>query len=103
MGDAALPVLLTIDRVAEILSCHPETVRRAIRSGQLGAYRRPGMTRISEDDLARYMESHHCPARGTTGHTWNYAAASGPSSGGNRVDADGYRLGQRMKRALGGH
>ena len=32
----------TVEEAADMLSCHPETIRRAIRKGKLVAYRMPG-------------------------------------------------------------
>ncbi len=46
---------VSIDDVADILSCNPKTVRRMISSGTLKAYKFPGvrMIRIDVRDLDR--------------------------------------------------
>lgn len=48
--------LLTVDEVAERLHVHPQTVRMWIRHGQLGRHKVGKYSRISEDQLARFLE-----------------------------------------------
>lgn len=56
---APSPKLLTIDEAASVLQVHRETIKRNIQLGKLAAvkigYR---TTRISEDDLNKFVESH---------------------------------------------
>lgn len=51
--------LLTVERTAELLGVHPDTVRRAIRTGQLRAYKLGSAPnsplRIAVADLQRTM------------------------------------------------
>jgi excisionase family DNA binding protein len=56
---------MTIAAVAVELGCHPETVRRAIRSGHLACYRMGGITRVSSEQLATYLDRCLRPARAT--------------------------------------
>ncbi|GEN63188.1 hypothetical protein AOE01nite_14120 [Acetobacter oeni] len=100
MSDAITP-LLTVSRAASILGCHVETVRRAIRSGRLAAFRMRGCTRISQADLKAYLDTYHCPAHEMTNPIWNSGGASGPSSGGRAASvSDALRV-ARMKHQLG--
>ncbi|MGI4793643.1 MAG: helix-turn-helix domain-containing protein [Janthinobacterium lividum] len=48
--------LFTIADVADRLKCHPETIRRAIRRGDLVCYRMRGCTRASEEQLATFLQ-----------------------------------------------
>lgn len=43
--------LLTVDEAAEQLRCHPVTIRRMIRRGDLAAVKVGSVYRISADDL----------------------------------------------------
>ncbi|MBO1361998.1 helix-turn-helix domain-containing protein [Acetobacter sacchari] len=99
MSEAIAP-LLTVYKAAAIVGCCDETIRRAIRSGKLAAYRRPRCTRIAMNDLKAYLDTYHCPASEMTSPTWNYVAANGPSSGGKTDSAAASRLAQRMRNAL---
>ena len=47
-----LPKLFTVEVIADQLGMHPETIRRAIRSGRMGCYRLGGCVRISAVFLA---------------------------------------------------
>jgi excisionase family DNA binding protein len=51
--------LLTARQVAERLHIHVNTVKRLVGKGELGAYRlgSRGDVRVSEDDLAAYLET----------------------------------------------
>ncbi|WP_083301825.1 helix-turn-helix domain-containing protein [Kozakia baliensis] len=92
--------LMTVNRVAMIVSVHPETIRRAIRARKLGAYRAPGGLRISETDLKAYLDTYHCPASEMTSRTWSYVEANGPSSGGKKGSVSDFRQALRTKNAL---
>lgn len=48
----------TIQEAAELLSCHPDTIRRAIRSGKLkaAAFGKKKGFRISRADLEQYFQ-----------------------------------------------
>lgn len=99
MGEG-MPRLLTVRKAASEIDVCPETVRRAIRSGKLAAYLRPGGYRVSTVDLQAYMDTYHCPASETTSRTWNYAAANGRLSGGKADKESAFRLAQRTRNAL---
>ena len=94
------PLFLTVDEAAARIRVHPETIRRAIRRGELACYRRPGCTRIAPEHLQAYMDAALCPARGSTGLTSNGAATAGPSSGTQSATVADFRLRQRLKAAL---
>ncbi len=48
----------TIADVAELVQVAPRSVRRWIRSGQLAAHRFGSIVRISESDLASFLDQH---------------------------------------------
>lgn len=48
--------LLTVEQVAERLHVHPQTVRLWIREGLLGRHKVGRYSRISEDQLARFLD-----------------------------------------------
>ena len=73
--------LLTVEAAAQHLGCHPETIRRAIRTRKLACYRLSGCIRIAPDHLTAYLESNLCPAQGQTAPRSSNTAASGSSSG----------------------
>ncbi len=53
----ALPRLLDLYEVADILGCHYETARLMCKRGQLPYVKRPGCSiRVSETDLAECIE-----------------------------------------------
>lgn len=52
---AELDVVLTTFEAADRLRCHPETVRRLCRTGQLASFRDRGLLRIRATDLAAYI------------------------------------------------
>lgn len=49
--------VLTVERAAERVGCHVETIRRAIRSGRLQAARVGSQWRVSPEALAEWMAS----------------------------------------------
>ena len=58
--------MLTVEEVADRLRVHPGTVKRWLREGALAGYRlgdRAGW-RISQDDLARFLEERRGEAVG---------------------------------------
>ena len=96
----AEPLFLTVDEAAARIAVHPETIRRAIRRGELACYRRPGCTRIAPEHLQAYMDVAFCPARGSASFTSNGTATAGPLSGGKATTVADFRLRQRLKAAL---
>lgn len=48
--------LLTVDEVAELLKCHPQTVRRWIGSGKLGHVKAGSLIRIPEEEVRLMLE-----------------------------------------------
>jgi excisionase family DNA binding protein len=42
---------LTVNEVAEVVACHPKTIRRMIRQGRLPAHTVLGQVRIHRDEL----------------------------------------------------
>jgi excisionase family DNA binding protein len=63
--DGIVPELLTVVQAAGRARCHPETVRRAIRSGTLVAFRAGSMWRISPEALTAWLGRPRSPAQGT--------------------------------------
>jgi excisionase family DNA binding protein len=58
--------LLTVERAAEHVGCHVETLRRAIRSGRLQAARVGSQWRVGPEALAEWMVA-PAPARASGG------------------------------------
>lgn len=54
MSDQLLKTTFTLAEAAALLSCHPETLRRAIRKGQLQAAKLGRGFRISRADLETF-------------------------------------------------
>lgn len=54
---SALPRLHTVDEVAEIMQVHPQTVRSWIRSKQLGTHKVGRYDRVSDDQLAAFLDA----------------------------------------------
>jgi excisionase family DNA binding protein len=54
---SALPRLYTVDEVAELISVHPQTVRLWIRTKQLGSHKVGRYDRISDDQLAAFLDA----------------------------------------------
>jgi excisionase family DNA binding protein len=53
----ALPLVLDTFQVADIIHCHPETVKRALRSGKLKGNKVGGRNwSVSRDALREYIE-----------------------------------------------
>lgn len=50
--------LLTLKQAAQKLQVHTETLKRAIRSGELEAYRVGRNYRVSEEALNTYVRTH---------------------------------------------
>ncbi|MGI4950960.1 MAG: helix-turn-helix domain-containing protein [Janthinobacterium lividum] len=95
-----LPRLFTVAAAAAQLDCHPETLRRAIRRGDLACYRLGGCTRIAPDQLSAYLEAALCPARDPQDLSSSSTGASGPSAGGTMDAVDSFRQARRTRRAL---
>jgi excisionase family DNA binding protein len=58
MMSSSVPELFTVDEIAERLHVHPQTVRAWIRRGQLGTHKVGRYDRISDDQLAAFLEAH---------------------------------------------
>jgi excisionase family DNA binding protein len=89
--------LLTVKEVAERLACHPETVRRAIKAGEIGYVRRPGFIRIAENDFMDFLERNRCPAQDN--RRGSSACAESPT-GTSETAATSYRRELKMRRKL---
>jgi excisionase family DNA binding protein len=61
------PLLLRLERTAEVLDCSPTTVKRLIKAGDLPAVKVNGATRIRVADLQAYVERLASPATENTG------------------------------------
>lgn len=57
MKSSSLPELFTVDEVAERLHVHPQTVRAWIKTKKLGSHKVGRYDRISDDQLARFLEA----------------------------------------------
>ena len=97
MADAAL---LTVTRAAHSLGCHPETLRRAIRRGDLSCYKFGGCIRVSPEQLQAYLDTALCPARGPKNPNSNNTGEDGTSSGGKAERVGEFRRERRMESAL---
>jgi hypothetical protein len=53
----AVPALLTLASVADLLDCSPRTVRRRIDTGELPAVTEHGRTMVRGDDLRAYVDA----------------------------------------------
>jgi hypothetical protein len=62
-SDSSPPRLMTVARAVAELDCHPETIRRAIRRGDLACYRMMGCTHIAPEHLQAYLDASFNPAR----------------------------------------
>ena len=56
---AKLSPLLTIPEVAKHLKVDPKTVTRRIKDGELRAHRFGRLMRVSQEDLASFINTHH--------------------------------------------
>jgi excisionase family DNA binding protein len=59
LSQASVPTLFTIEDVAERLKVSVKTVRRMIARGELDICRFGRLIRVSETDLAAFIEQHH--------------------------------------------
>jgi excisionase family DNA binding protein len=50
------PLLLRLERTAEVLDLSPSTVKRLIRAGDLAAVKVAGSTRVRVEDLRAFVE-----------------------------------------------
>lgn len=48
--------MLTIDEVSAVLRVHPETLRRFIREGRLGAYKIGRRKLISKEEIEKFIK-----------------------------------------------
>ncbi|MQY59959.1 MAG: helix-turn-helix domain-containing protein [Clostridia bacterium] len=48
--------LFTINEVADIFKCHPQTVRSYIKEGLLGALKLKGEYRITQQDIDAFLK-----------------------------------------------
>jgi excisionase family DNA binding protein len=92
--------LMTPTEVATELGCHPETIRRALRRGDLACFRMRGVTRIAPEHLNAYLETSLCPVSRMNSLTSNGDAEVGQSSGGKLDVASEFRLERRMRASL---
>lgn len=51
-----IPKLLTVNRAAELLSCHPKTIRRLINEGELQGCKVRDALRVTQRSLNIYIE-----------------------------------------------
>ncbi len=58
--------LFSINTAAARLDCHPETLRRIIRRGDLAAVKVGRTWRVRESDLVAYLNAHTVPAKAET-------------------------------------
>jgi excisionase family DNA binding protein len=55
--------LFSINTAAARLECHPETLRRIIRRGELTAVKVGRSWRVRETDLTAFLQAHTVPAK----------------------------------------
>ena len=55
--------IYSIGTAAARLECHPETVRRLIRRGELSAVKLGSQWRVRESDLQKYFDAHATTAK----------------------------------------
>lgn len=60
------PQFYTADKVAEIFSVIPNTVRCWVREGRMNALRINGRIRISKEEVLRFANAHYGPLQGKT-------------------------------------
>ncbi len=94
------PRLQTVTQAARSLGCHPETLRRAIRRGELSCYKFGGCIRLSPEQLQAYLDTALCPARGPKNPSSSNTGADGTSSGGKAERVAEFRRERRMESAL---
>ena len=56
MSVEALPTLLTVDELAEVLRCQPEKVYRLAARGELPSYKVEGRRLFNESEIVRWLE-----------------------------------------------
>ncbi len=83
----------TVKSLAERWICHPDTVRRALRWGDLAAVRIGGVIRVSNDAVTAYEARQTVPAK-------HYRPEPDQSS---NEAIERFRRGLRMDRALDRH
>ncbi|MBV1835615.1 helix-turn-helix domain-containing protein [Acetobacter estunensis] len=95
--------LLTVDRAAEMMSLHPQTLRKYARCGAIASYRLGRRSiRFRASDITAFIEKHLCPAKDQNIRSSNFIAASGVSSGTKANSAREALRDIRMKNALAG-
>lgn len=52
-----VPELFTVAEIAERLHVHPQTVRAWIRGGELGCYQIGRYDRVSDEQLAHFLDA----------------------------------------------
>jgi excisionase family DNA binding protein len=97
MADSSL---LTVIQAARTLGCHPETIRRAIRRGDLSCYKFGGCIRLSLEQLQAYLDTALCPARGRKSPNSSSTGKDTTSSGGKAERVDEFRQERRTESAL---
>jgi len=55
-GENDMTELLTIKEVARVFKCSPQTIRRYIKEGSLGALKLKGEYRISQEDVDSFLK-----------------------------------------------
>ncbi|MBS0959819.1 helix-turn-helix domain-containing protein [Acetobacter thailandicus] len=80
MGEV-LDRLLTVTEAAQIMSMHPQTVRKAIREGEISVYRFSRSIRITESAISEYLNRYLCPAKDQRNHSSNSTERNGASYG----------------------
>lgn len=93
----------TVKQVATMLSVSTETIRQAIKRGELLKHNYAGI-RISKEDLADYLRRHRCQgqdeASQDSASVESKASRTGTSSGRGIVNLSAYQRAQKMKRKL---
>jgi len=51
-----MPELFTVKEVAKMFKCDPQTIRRYIKEGLLGAVRLKGEYRITQEDINTFLK-----------------------------------------------
>lgn len=92
-----LPRLVTVAAAASALGVHAETLRRAIRRGDLDCYKFGACIRLAPEQIQRFIE---CQDQNENNPTSSSVAGSGASRGTMQGNVGGFRLEQRMKKAL---
>ena len=94
--DASAGKLLSLRKIAEILNCHRETVRRIVKSGELTYVQRPGCSiRVPQSALEEYMERYTWAAQG---NHQDLNVSEEKKTGTSVMDGKSLARGLRMKR-----